>query len=144
MGHWMSFLLVPSAALLLPPQNVVLLCLQDIFLPPLLIFHDLILHSFIQRPSPALLFPMTAECPLWKTRSRRERTQGLGGKELLSQKTSWRLAKTGQWLFKWLVGETGKKIATWGHFVPVAYFPQDVQPLHLIEKLLEMIFNNIS
>lgn len=69
---------------------------------------------------------------------------GFGRKtELLRQKTSWHLAKTGQWLFKWLVGETGKKVAGWDHFVPVIYFPWDVQPLHLVEKPLEIIVHSI-
>lgn len=69
---------------------------------------------------------------------------GFGRKtELLRQKTSWHLAETGQCFFKWLVGETGKKVAVWGHFVPVSYFPWDVQPLHLVEKPLEIIVHNI-
>lgn len=69
---------------------------------------------------------------------------GFGRKTgLLRQKTSRHMAKTGQWLFKWLMGEMGKKVAVWGHFVPVAYFPLDLQPLHLTEKLLEIIVHNI-
>lgn len=60
---------------------------------------------------------------------------GFGGTKLL-----------GMWqrrFLKWLEGEMGKKVAVWGHFVPVAYFPWDVQPLHLVEKPLEIIVQNI-